>query len=291
MDYMTTAEVADYLRLKERKVYELATTGRIPCARVTGKWLFPKRLIDQWVLGHVEFSEPGVGTPPPVLAGSHDPLLDWAVRESGCDLALMTGGSADGLARLLDGRAVVAGLHLIDPASGGYNAHALKAACAPPDVVLIQWARRVQGLIVAPGNPHGLTGLADVAAKGLRLAQRQEGAGAQALLRFLSARDGVPLGSLDLLEPPARSEGDLAGLVADGAAQCGIGIEAVARRLRLDFVPLHRERYDLALRRRDYFDPAFQRLLNFARAPAFAERAARLGGYDVSGTGSVSLNP
>ncbi|QYU66984.1 hypothetical protein J4558_18785 [Leptolyngbya sp. 15MV] len=42
--------------------------------------------------------------------------------------------------------------------------------------------------------------------------------------------------------------------------------------------------------RRAYFEPAAQALLRFAREPAFAARAARLGGYDVAGTGSVAFN-
>jgi putative molybdopterin biosynthesis protein len=288
-EYMTTAEVADYLRLKERKVYELASAGRIPCARITGKWLFPRRLVDQWVLAHVDFAEPGIGPAPPVIAGSHDPLLDWAMRESGCGLALLTSGSGDGLRRLVERRAVAAGMHLLD-AGGGYNVAALQQVRAPGDIVLIQWARRTQGLIVAAGNPLGIASLADVAARGLRLARRQEGAGAQALLHALLAREGLSPARMAFVEPVASSETDLAGLVADVEAECGIGIEAAARRLRLGFIPLHVERFDLALRGRDYFAEPIQRLLAFGRDPAFARRAAELTGYDVSGLGTVSYS-
>src|ERR671925_2437787 len=104
---LTTREVADYLRIKERKVYDLVRERRIPCIRVTGKWLFPKALIELWV---IQNSEGGVQvTPavdrPPVVAGSHDPLLEWAVRESECDLAVMFYGSLDGLKRYTQGKA------------------------------------------------------------------------------------------------------------------------------------------------------------------------------------------
>ncbi|MDH3791906.1 MAG: helix-turn-helix domain-containing protein, partial [Rhodospirillales bacterium] len=92
-DFMTTKEVADYLRIKERRVYELVRRRAIPCTRVTGKWLFPRTLIDVWLAE----SAAGQGSTriqaPPVVAGSHDPLLDWAARESGCGLALLPGGS------------------------------------------------------------------------------------------------------------------------------------------------------------------------------------------------------
>src|SRR5919199_722275 len=73
-ELMSTAEVADYLQLGERTVYELVRTRRIPCSRVTGKWLFPRRLIDEWVAGGAEYRGDVPLAPPPVIAGSHDPL-------------------------------------------------------------------------------------------------------------------------------------------------------------------------------------------------------------------------
>ena len=99
-DYLTTAEVADYLRLKERKVYDLVRQGHIPCSRATGKLLFPRQHIDMWVLSHLEGDQAQRQPPPPVLAGSQDPLLEWAVRESGSDLASLCQGSGDGVRRL-----------------------------------------------------------------------------------------------------------------------------------------------------------------------------------------------
>ena len=66
-DLMTTKEVADYLRLKERKVYDLVAEGEIPCTRVTGKWLFPKHLIDIWLARSSTFPKIAAShaTPPP----------------------------------------------------------------------------------------------------------------------------------------------------------------------------------------------------------------------------------
>ena len=96
-DLLTTKEVADYLRIKERRVYELVRQGAIPCTRVTGKWLFPRVQIDLWLAENAAGEQ--TVAPPPVIAGSHDPLLDWAVKESGCGLALLPGGSLDGIDR------------------------------------------------------------------------------------------------------------------------------------------------------------------------------------------------
>lgn len=289
-ELMTTGEVAAYLRLKERKVYELVRLRRIPCARVTGKLLFPRQAIDLWVARQTEFAGPELRAPPPVAAGSHDPLLEWALRESGSELALLTGGSADGLRRLAAGEAVLAGLHIVDAESGEYNVPSVRALGDLADVVLVEWAAREQGLVAPPGNPAGIARLADLAAKRLRVAHRQEGAGAQTLLRHLLAREGLRYEDLALAGPPALTETDLAAAVLEGRADCGLAIAAVARQFRLAFIPLHRERFDLALRRRDYFELPVQKLLRFAATPAFAARAAELGGYDIAGLGRVVYN-
>jgi putative molybdopterin biosynthesis protein len=90
--------------------------------------------------------------------------------------------------------------------------------------------------------------------------------------------------------PSARSETEVALAIQDGKADAGFGIAAVARQCRLDFVPLQRERYDIAISRRDYFEPSFQQLLTFARTARFAERAAELGGYDIAGLGQITYN-
>ena len=81
-EYLTTVEVCDYLRLKERTIYELVARRAIPCSRATGKLLFPRRLIDRWVELHVEMQDGRLAAPPPIVAGSSDPLLEWALRES-----------------------------------------------------------------------------------------------------------------------------------------------------------------------------------------------------------------
>jgi putative molybdopterin biosynthesis protein len=286
---LTTAEVAEYLRLKERTIYELARTGQIPCARITGKLLFPRELIDLWVVRRTEFAGPTVRPAPPVAAGSHDPLLEWALRESGCGLAVLAGGSLDGLRRLAEHQAVLAGLHIIGE-DGRYNVAAIAASGGLADVVLIEWAKREQGLVVARGNPRGLRTLADLRDPSVRLARRQDGAGAHILLVHLLQQAGIAPSSLRFVMPPALTETDLAALILDGKADCGLAIRAVAQRFGLGFVPLHTERFDLALRRRDYFEPPLQRLLEFARGPLLARRAEELGGYDTGALGRVWHN-
>jgi excisionase family DNA binding protein len=287
---MSTREVADYLRLKERKVYELVRTRRIPCTRVTGKWLFPRALIDAWLARNLAYEGAPVLASPPVAAGSQDPLFEWALRESGSDLALLAGGSADGLRRVAEGDAAIAGVHILDSPTGDYNVPAVRATAALFDVVVVEWAKRMQGLILASGNPLGIAAIADLAGRRGRVARRQDGAGAHTLFLHLLDRAGVGFAELDVVEPPALSESELAAMIADGKADCGVGIQAAARRFRLDFVPLHHERFDLVLRRRDYFEVPAQTLLAFARTEAFRRRAEELGGYDLAEHGRVVFN-
>ena len=288
-EMMTTREVADYLRVKERKIYELIRQEQIPCARVSGKWLFPRVLIDRWILQSVQGGGVAAKTVPPVIAGSHDPLLDWAIRESGSGLAFLSGGSPDGLQRVAEGEAALCGAHMRDPETGTYNIPWVARVLADSDVVVIAWAKRQQGLVVATGNPLAIRSVTDLT-KGPRVVRRQEGAGSRLLLDQLLEAEGLDEGKVVYAEGVARTEADLGGMIVDGKADVGLAIGAAASMFRLDFIPLQEEQFDLVIRRREFFEPPVQALLSFARTPEFEIRAGELGGYDVRSTGAVVWN-
>jgi putative molybdopterin biosynthesis protein len=285
---MTTSELADYLRLKERTVYDLVARQAIPCSRATGKLLFSRPLIDAWVEAHTEMPKGEAPVTPRVYAGSSEPLLEWALRQAGSGLAVLVGGSRIGLEAIARNEAVLAGIHMLDAGTGAYNLPAIRALVPGADIVAIRWARRAQGLLVAPGNPHGVRGLPDVVAGRLRLARRRDGAGSQLLLEALLRRHDLAPDALPASPRPAESEDDLASMIAMDEADCGLGIRAAAA--GLDFIPLHWEEFDLVMRRRDYFEPPVQALLAFARTETFARRASFLGGYDLTGLGEVRYN-
>lgn len=287
---MTTAEVADYLRLKPRKVYELVHGGDIPCVRVTGKLLFPRQAVDLWLLRHMQGDRVDSMAAPAVYAGSHDPLLEWALRQSETDLGVLCNGSGDGVHRLLDNKASIVGLHVLSPDSGEYNNPTELGLGGMPDLVMVEWARRVQGLVVAPGNPLSITAMSALRRPGIRVAHRQQGAGAATLFNHLLRQAEIDPQTLALVERPSLNEDDLALEVRDGQADCGLAVEASSRRHGLDFVALATERFDLVMRRRDYFEPSMQRLLAFTHSTAFAECAAVYGGYDVTRCGAVVYN-
>jgi len=295
---MDTREVAAYLRLKERRIYDLARTNAIPHVRATGKLLFPRAQIDAWLAARgrerggadVTAHAGAPAVPPPVIAGSHDPLLEWAARASSCGLAILACGSRAGAARLAGGEASVAALHWRDPASGADNVPLVRAALAGRDVVVLEWARRAQGLVLAPGNPLKVRSLRDVVKKRARVAMRQPDAGSHRLLEHLLAAEGLDLAALEAATQPAHAETDLAAAIAQGRADAGVAIQAAALAHGLEFVPLTVERMDLVAHRRDAFEPPLQALLAFARTAEFTRAAQALGGYDVSATGRVVYN-
>ena len=287
--YLTTDEAAAYLRLKERKLYELVAAGAVPCSKVTGKWLFPRAGLDRWVAaGLAQPTGFRAVDPPPIVGGSHDPLLEWALRRSGAGLALLAEGSEAGLDRLVRNEVAVAAIHLHGPsADEDANVAAVAARAGLHDAVVIAFARREQGLAVPDGNPLGLADATDALRRGVRFGLRQKGAGAQLLLERIAAGAGLrPVAAAGIY--PTGS--DLALAIRAGEIDCGIATRAAAGLAGLGFVPLLWERFDMVLRRRSWFEPPVQALAAILGEPAFAARAAALGGYDVSEAGRVRFN-
>lgn len=290
MQLFTTAEAAAYLRLKERKIYEMVAEGAVPCTKVTGRWLFPKADLDHWLAASVTWPA-GVTRPEPapIVSGSHDPLLEWALRESGSGLATLAVGSEAGFTRFAAGETVAAAIHLhaIDNAKADANVASLKSRSDLHDAVMIAFCRREQGFLVAAGNPQKLNSIDDVISKRARIATRPKGAGAQLLLLALLDRAKASLDRLAVVAPVAPTGPDIAQAIRAGRADIGIATRGVANAAGLDFVPIVWEPFDLVMRQRDYFQPPLQALLKFLQSDEFAARARELGGYDIQSAGSV----
>ncbi len=284
-EYLTTKELADLLRIGERKAYDLASSGEIPCVRAMGKLLFPRAEIIAWL--NASRSGPQVAEPPlpPIIAGSHDPLLDWALRESGSGLATYYDGSFDGLNRLKNRTAQAAALHIHE--EDGFNVNALRDYFGEAPTVLFEVAQRQRGLLLAPGVA-GIGGFADL--KGRRIILRQDSAASQRLFDAQLAAHGVSRDDLDALPICARTEEELAIALHDTKAEAGFGLGALAGLYDLEFIRTHSERLDLAIWRRAYFDEPMLKLLGFLHSDRFATRATELGGYDLSGLGQIHHN-
>jgi molybdate-binding protein len=187
---------------------------------------------------------------------------------------------------LLHGRLVhVAGLHFQD-ASGEGNVAAVRARFPNSRLLMANLTRWREGLVVPVGNPLGIRSGADLLRPGLRIARREEGAGAHKLLVDMMAAEGVdkPV----MAGPFASGHADVAMLVACGAADAGVAIEGVALAAGLGFVPLVEERFDLVVPREAVDEPAVTRLLEMLDDPHFREDAASLPGYDTEQCGHVT---
>jgi len=290
MQLFTTAEAAAYLRLKERKIYEMVAEGAVPCTKVTGRWLFPKAELDHWLASSV--SRPAGVTrpePAPIVGGSHDPLLEWALRESDSGLATLAIGSEAGFARFVAGETMAAAIHLhaLHDAEVDANVIALRKRSDLHDAVMIAFCRREQGFLVPTGNPLKLGSISDVIARRARIAMRPKGAGAQLLLLALMGQAKSTLDQLVTVSPVCPTGPDIAQAIRAGRADTGIATRGVANVAGLDFVPIVWEPFDLVMRQRDYFRPQLQTLLKFLQSDEFAARARELGGYDIHSAGSV----
>ena len=287
-EFLTTKEVADLLRIKERKLYDLVSAQEIPCVKATGKLLFPKTELMHWIrTGEIRSVSATEASRPNVISGSHDPLLEWAIRESGCGLAMQFDASLSGLDVFEKHKSLASGLHVLNPNAEAWNTHAVQTRFAKSNVVLLKWATRQQGLIVAKGNPCKISGVVDLPK--VKVATRQTGAGGMILFEHLLAENGLNLDQLNITET-CRTENDTIAAVASGNADAAPGLQALALQFGLDFVPTRKEQFDLLVCRKAWFDAPFQTLVKFTNTATFKSKAKQFEGYDTTALGTVVWN-
>lgn len=290
-EFLTTKEVAELLRIKERKLYDLVSSQEIPCVKATGKLLFPKAELMHWIRTGEFLPESKNNARLNVLAGSHDPLLEWAIRESGCGLAMQFDGSLSGLDVFENHGAVATGLHVLNvngnPDTTVWNTHAVQSRFAASNVVLVHWATRQQGLIVPHGNPKQINSVADLPA--LKIATRHAGAGGMILFEHLLHTHGLDLAALNVCET-CRTENDTIAAVASGKADAAPGLQALALQFGLGFVPTQQENFDLMVCRKAWFEPPFQKLIQFTSSSTFKKKAQQFEGYNTTALGTVVWN-
>ena len=283
-EFLTTKEVAGLLRLKERKVYDLASRGEIPCAKATGKLLFPKLEITQWIHQKGGLSSE-LTQRPAVILGSHDPLFDWAISASGCGLPASLNGSMDGFERYKNREGIACGIHIENSTAPGWNTELVEDYLEHSQSILMHWAKRERGLIVRPDS-H-IQQLADL--QGKRFISRQAGAAAQLLFETHLSRAQVDLLSIQSVRT-ARNETEAALSIVEGEADATFGLRSFADRYRLDFVPICIEHFDLLIDRFAYFESDIQTLLRFALSDEFQAEVNRYAGYDITDLGVIRMN-
>lgn len=289
-EFMDVREVAHYLHINTKKVYTLVGEGKIPATKVTGKWLFAKKLVDQWLM---ESSHGGLLTDRLVVTGSDDHLLQRAMIQLVHELqghALVSytcTGTELGLSLLAWHRADVCGVRC-GVGSENDRRHAALVQQYPPHKtwVLVRAFQRRQGVLATPGLLDAGADLGAVLKSNLRWAMRQEGTASQRHLRELLTQYHVDPTRLRIVAR-ALTERDAASLLVRDEADLAPGTEATAAEFGLEFLPIGWEAYDFALDRGVYFRMPFQRLIEQLKKPDCQRVAESLGGYDFAHCGQV----
>jgi putative molybdopterin biosynthesis protein len=227
-----------------------------------------------------------------VHIGSHDLCLDLLAQylaDGGRRFSSANAGSLGGLLAIGRGDAHLAGSHLLDPLTGEYNISSIRQYLPDLPVVLMSFVGRQQGLIIAPGNPKGIKGLADLARGDVRYVNRQRGAGTRVLLDYHLEKLGIVPEDIQGYGREEYTHLAVAVAVQSGAADCGLGIAAAANALKLDFVPFEQERYDLVIPRVYYESELLRPLLDLIRGPELRRAISALPGYDTTRMGEVVM--
>jgi putative molybdopterin biosynthesis protein len=207
-------------------------------------------------------------------------------RWSGGRLHWVEAGSGMALDLLADRQVHVAGVHLYDEESGDYNVAPVRRRLGGRAMVLINLALWDQGLVVAPGNPRRIRGVADLARKGVRVVARESGTGSQELFNRLAAEEGVARKALEVVGV-AHGHLAVAQAVAAGGADAGMATRAAAVSLGLEFLPLHEARFDLVIPLEWLEDDRCKRLIDVLQSARFKRDLGSLAGYGTARTGKI----
>lgn len=228
-----------------------------------------------------------------VVVGSHDVTLDllgdhMKRQAPWIHMSSSHVGSLAGLMAISRGNCHLGGTHLLDPDTGDYNVSYLKKHLAGTPCRLVTLAMRQQGLMVRPGNPKGINDLADLARPEVTMVNRQAGSGTRVLLDYHLQKLGLDPDAIKGYDNDEYTHMAVAVQVLAGGADVGLGVMAAARALKLDFVPLMIERYDLCIPTAFWEDPRVRVLLDTLQLPDFKQAVEAMGGYDVSPMGEVA---
>ena len=192
------------------------------------------------------------------------------------------------LRSLARGEVHAAGVHLYDPVTEEHNAPFVRQMLPGRAAVLVNLGLWEEGFVVQPDNPKRIVRVMDLIQEGVRLVNREEGAGARLLLDTLLDTEGVSGKTLSGYASTVRSHQEVAITVATGQADVGVSTAAIAQTYGLGFVPLRQVRYDLALLEESLQQEVVRQLLSTLQHRWVRSQLALMGGFDTSMTGEIS---
>ena len=294
--FLSTREVAQFLDVNEKMIYSLVSDKGLPATKITGKWLFPRHLVEQWLENHIVNYPKSAYIPSSqgvlIVVGSHDILMERLMslfnRLYSDHLAVFGNiGSLGGLKALHDGLCHIAASHLLQADEEDYNFDFAQEKLGVEVAAVVNFCRREQGLLVAQGNPKQLQAIADLGQPGIILANRAVSTGTRLLLDRELQKAGLDGTKIQGYKQEYQSHWDVALEVLAGRADVALGIRAVAELFHLDFIPLRWERYDLLISKNRFFEEGVQLFLNLLHENSVKKLAQELSGYDLAECGKM----
>lgn len=292
--FLTTKEVAEFLHVNEKMVYMLVNDKGLPASKVTGKWLFPRRLVEEWVEVNIdnyqsqnqEFDDSLL-----LIAGSDDPLFQSTMSlfqntYPGKSAFFANMGSMGGVSALRRGICHIGVCHLLQNDQSEYNFNfAEKELDKTP--IFLNFSKREQGLLVPKGNPKDIKGIDDLVRSDVKIVNRPLSTGTRLLLDHELAKRETSSRLVTGYENEVSRHLDAGLEVLSGRVDTALAIRSVAGLLDLDFVPLRWERFDLVINKERFFERIVQDFISMLHEPSFRQLADSFAGYDVSLCGKM----
>lgn len=294
--FITTREVADLLNVNEKMVYSLVSEKGLPATKVTGKWLFPKRMVEEWlelniVNGPIKAAALSSDSGRLLLAGSDDPLFQKALSLYHQHYPESVGffanvGSMGGLKCLRRGLCHIGVCHLLQNDEKEYNFDFAEQELDNMPV-FVNFSKRRQGLVVQKGNPKKIHSITDLAQDNITIVNRPLGTGTRLLLDYEISRSDIHAKQIKGYDCEVLRHIDAGLEVLAGRADAAPAIQPVTSMLDLDFIPLRWERFDLLVSRERFFEQGIQNFLGIMHDNEFEDIAREFVGYDISISGKM----
>ena len=220
------------------------------------------------------------------IIGSHDPIIDEITdilkrKDANTVVSSSHVGSMGAIMAIKRGEAQMGAIHLLDEETGKYNDSYINKHFPNGGVKLVKAVKRIQGIMVAKGNPKNITCFEDVFKDGISYVNRQKGSGTRILCDYLIKSKGLDVSGLYGYEREEFTHTSVAAQIATGTADAGLGIYSAAKTYDLDFIPICDEEYDLLVSESAWNTQKVQSFLNVLKSEELKRRLDKLGGYQL----------
>lgn len=295
---MSTKEAAEYLGINEKQVYALIKSKSIPCTRVTGKWVFPKKLIDRWITTNAlkdgPFIDEAVKDTAGAIfaAGSNDPILDILINrmqtgEGGKHIFSSVTGSTEGVRLLGCGFTDIAWCHLARPGTGEYDMKAIAGLVPDKKIAIVHLFQRELGFILSKETGSGKMSFSSLARDGVKFINRQKGSGTRIMTEHFLESEGVESTAIKGYGDEVNTHLEVGLKILSGSADAGIATSSVANILGLKFQPLIKESFDMVLLQDTFFREEVQSFIETLKSDEFRQMVSFLGNYDFAKSGRI----